>query len=735
MNASRSSRARLVAAGVALAVFPALAQAPPDSPKPDSPKKGQWVPVFPSEVELITVDAAVLDRDGHPVAGLGQDDFTLTEDGRPVEIARFEAFVLAPATTPPAEPSAVATNVAGATVPHRAFAIVVDDLRISPQLSEEARRAVRSILDAVVRDGDEVVLASTSGEAWWTARTSEDLADLRELLGRIDGRNPVRTSFDWMSEYEAFRIANFEDKPSGHDSVLGSPTIAVPGQAAASVADILPPGPSVRERVKRRWLRLGICVPVSCDGEVRARAQEIDQIRRNRTKAVLASIRQGLEALAPIRGRKALIFLSEGFLDDPMSGDRRTVAAVSREANTAVYFMDVRGLVTQPGFGHSAESGSPPDPQEVGITAFEDSVLESAGSQSLADETGGFSVRNSNDFESGARRIGEESRVFYLLGFYPPEGKPARAWRKIEVAVKRPGLTVRARRGYSLARTDTTAKKRRGRQDETPELSAATIRAVNSPHDAAEIPLRAMAYVLEPRRRDLTRVLVAVEFDADRLSYQPVGSARRTRVEASMVARLRDAARGFRHDDTLELTLFEGDAGGWRSHSREFLLPAGVAQVRVVLRDEQSGSLGSTNVRVEVPPREALRLSTPILTDRVEPDGQGGRPQVVLAVHREFPVGGKLYVEFEVFGAENDATGQPRVSAGLELRRADGQLVSQAPSSTITPAADGRLVRFVGMDLQGLEPGPYELVIDVHDEVGARSLRERESFSLTAAGH
>ena len=475
----------------------------------------------------------------------------------------------------------------------------------------------------------------------------------------------------------------------------------------------------------------------SCDPQVRARAAEIEQLRRSRTKAVLGVIRQGLEALAPIRGRKALLFLSEGFLDEALTGGRRAVATVSREANTAVYFMDVRGLVSQPGFGRTADVAASPDPQDSGVTAFEEVVLESAGAQSLADETGGFSVRNSNDFARGAQRIGEESRVFYLLGFYPPEGKSARAWRNLKVAVKRPGLTVRARRGYSLATpgADADQKRKRRKDDEPPEPSPAVVRALDSPHDATDLPLRAMAYVLEPRRDDAARVLVAVEFDAERLAYEPVGRARRARVEVSVVARLRDAARGFRHDDTMELTLYEGETAGWRSYSREFLLPAGVAQVRVVLRDATSGAPGSVTTRVEVPPPGVLRVSTPILSDQVDTEGgEAGRPQVVLAVHREFPAKGPLYVEFEVFGAAADPSGRPRVSAGLQLWSADRRLVRQAPASPIAPSPDGRVVRFVGMDLQGLEAGPYELVLEVHDEVSGRRLRGRERFSLTPAG-
>jgi len=704
---------------------------------PASAQQKQRVPVFTSEVELITVDAAVLDRDGRPVAGLTRDDFTITEDGRPVPITKFEAFVLEPLAEPPAEPSPVATNTGGTGAPRRAFAILVDDLRIAPQLSEEARRAVRSIFDAVVHEGDEVVFGTTSGDAWWTARTSQDLEDLRALLARVDGRNQVRTAYDRMSEYEAFRIANFEDKPSPRLGSVSGPTLSLPGRATAVADDPMPVGGSVRERVKLRWSTLGVCVGPSCDPQVRARAAEIELLRRSRTKDVLGVIRQGLEALAPIRGRKALLFLSEGFLDDALWGGRRAVATVSREANTAVYFMDVRGLVSQPGFGRTADVAASPNPQEAGVTAFEETVLESAGAQSLADETGGFSVRNSNDFSRGAQRIGEESRVFYLLGFYPPEGKSARAWRNLQVAVKRPDLTVRARRGYTLATptADADQKTKRRKGDEPPEPSPAVVRVLDSPHDATDIPLRAMAYVLEPRRPNATRVLVAVEFDADQLAYQPVARARRARAEVSVVARLRDEARGFRHDDTLELTLYEGQTAGWRSDSREFLLPAGVAQVRVVLRDATSGALGSVTTRAEVPPAGVLRVSTPILSDQVDAgQGEAGRPQAVLAVHREFPAKGRLYVQFEVFGAAADPAGKPRVSAGMSLWTADRRPVRQAPASPIAPSADGRVVRLVGMDLQGLEAGPYELVLDVQDEVSGRRLREGERFSLTPAG-
>src|SRR6266540_456113 len=134
-----------------------------------------------------------------------------------------------------------------------------------------------------------------------------------------------------------------------------------------------------------------------------ARAGQIDAERRMRMQAVLATVRRVIDALASVRGRKSLLLFSCGFLEDTELRPRDVVAA-SREANTAVYFVDARGLIVGPGSA-SADTAGAPDPADVGRMAFEETVLSSLGSQSLADDTGGFSIRNSNDLAAGAERI------------------------------------------------------------------------------------------------------------------------------------------------------------------------------------------------------------------------------------------------------------------------------------------------------------------------------------------
>ncbi len=444
----------------------------------------------------------------------------------------------------------------------------------------------------------------------------------------------------------------------------------------------------------------------------------------------LACVRRALEALAPVRGRKSLLLLSEGFLQD-FGSDSRAVAAASREANTAVYFVDVRGLVALPAYGTAADVGPPPDERERTAVAFEEATVESAGAAGLADDTGGFTVRNTNDLSAGVWRVAAESRVFYLLGFYPPEGKAPRQWRNLRVEVKRPGLTVRARRGYTL-RSEMASLAPAAEGASSSAVDPAVVRTLDTAHSAAGIPLRAIAYVEEPRPGDVVHVLVAAEFDA--AAVAPGGGAS-LHLEAGAQVAMRDSGRLFRQDAAVTIAAAAGEGGpAWRAFTREFELPPGVAQVRLAVRDPASGAIGSVSQRIEVPFPGEFRVSTPILTDRVEPAAPGQPPRPALAAHRVFPPGGGLYCQYEVFGAARPGTEAPRVNAAFELRRGDGETLRKAPATPIAADAEGRLVRMVGTSLEGLEDGAYELVLEVEDEVSGERLVRREPFALARPG-
>jgi VWFA-related protein len=666
-------------------------------------------PVFPSQVELITVDAVVVDGNGRPVPGLTRDDFVLIEDGKEQPVATFEAFV---ADAPPAETAPVeagarpATNEAPARTSGRSYALVVDDLSLSTGETTAVRKGLAAFLDEGLRDRDEVTIVTTSGDVWWSTRVPEGRSDLHAVVERMRGRaaDPLFAA-DYISAFEAYQIAVLEDRNIGR----------------------------VARRVIDRFYRTGACMPPpmgrdnpQCPPFVQGKARNQHAARMQQVRATLGTVRRATEALAPVRGRKALLFVSRGFVGDTQL-PLREVAAASREANVALYFIDARGLSGGQGLPSAQESGGAPDPGEVGAMAFESGTLDSAGAQDLASDTGGFTIRNTNDIGGGSSRVAEQSRVFYLLGFYPPEGKKPGDWRKLKVQVRRKGLEVHARKGYTVAKAAAPEKSEAA-------TSPLVVRALDSAHEVSGIPLRAMAYVLEPRPKGNTRVLVAAEIDARQLRFSGPEDARVGRVEVSVMATHRDTAETIAATRRVEVKLGRGEAAGWRGLAHEFDLPPGVGQIRVVARDLETNTLGAVSQRFEVPPSQGLRVSTPIITNQLAEGGDPKKPTAAIAVHRVFNPQGFLFCQLEVFGASREPRdAPPRVAVGLEVQNAEGQVVRQGAPTRVVPDPDGRLVRLLGVGLDGVGEGTYALIVTVKDEVSGASLERRETFQLARA--
>jgi hypothetical protein len=151
------------------------------------------------------------------------------------------------------------------------------------------------------------------------------------------------------------------------------------------------------------------------------------------------------------------------------------------------------------------------------------------------------------------------------------------------------------------------------------------------------------------------------------------------------------------------------------------------------VRDRRGDRIGSVTHRFDVPSLEGFRISTPILSDRVDTPNGAASPRPVLIAHRTFTADATLYCQFAAYNAAVDpSSGKPRVSSSWRLQTADGQPVREHATKDLTPGPDNGLVRLYGVTLSGLRPGEYELVIDVRDEVGVRTVQAREPFTVTA---
>jgi VWFA-related protein len=670
-------------------------------------------PTFPAEVEQVTVDVVVVDRDGRPVTNLKSDDLEVYEDGVRQAIVSFDAVEVPPvprAAAPIPARSRVSTNATAKNARRgRSFVVVFDDLHLSPARAAQAKGAVAEFLGQETREGDRVTLVAASGGAWWTSRLPEGREELLEAAKHLQGRLPRETRRDHLSDYEAMRIHVFRDS-------------------------------AVIDRVQRRFETYGLMTVTQQSQHVRdfvatedpvvtSRAAEVYYEATARNRTTLEAIERALNGLVEIKGRKSLILVSEGFIYDPELDVFRRIITASRRANTAIYFVNGRGLEGLP-FALDAEISTVLPQEDIGF-AFSEASETAEGSESLAADSGGFTLRNSNDLAGGFRRIAEETRAYYLVGYNPKNSARDGAFRKIQVKVPgRKGVQVRARKGYYAASGLAAAPK------EKAEVDTAIQRALDSPYDRDDIPLRMTDFVREETLLDKARVFLAAEVDIQALGLKDEDGRAADTLQYLLVAVHRDTGELFRSDQKVELNLpHETHAllsRTWLPIVRDFQLRRGRYRAKVVVRDTASGKVGTVSHDFEVPDIAEFRASTPVLSDLKEQAPDGGE-QLALLARRDFAQGMALYCQLEVYGAARlEDSGLPRVSMGYEVRKSDGTILTRDPPSLIAPTSRGAVSRMIGFSLEAVAPGDYELSMRIRDELSGKTLVLREPFHVSA---
>jgi VWFA-related protein len=680
-------------------------------------QESQEPPKFPAQIEQVTVDAVVTDKKGNPITGLTAADFTVLEDGVPQTVVNFEAVQLpatASATTP--QKPRVSTNTDPASRVGRTFVVVFDDIHMTRFNAIPAKKAIAEFLKSGVREGDHVTLVATGGTAWWSARMEAGRDELIALLKRFEGRNIPDSSQDRMSDYEAMRIQVYND-------------------------------PDVMARVSRRYQNLGISNQTGPsqganqslsssdsvgDPMVRSKAGDVYFQSVSKNRITLALLERVLSSLTTSKGRKAVILISDGFIYDPNLDEFKTVVQASRRANAAIYSVQSGGLSGMSDF-MSAEFGNALADQDVG-SALLDNSLAADGSDSIANDSGGFVVRNTNDLTRGIQRIAQESQSYYLLGYIPTNTKPDGRFRKIELRLARKGIDVRARKGYYAPLEGKAPPKKPAGVD--PVIQE----ALDSPYEMPDIPLRMTAYVFDETMLGKANTTVLVEADVKDLGFKEQEGRLVDSLEFLMVTAHRESGEYFRYDQKVDMKLQpstrERLLKTWFPISRDFELAPGGYQAKIVVRDKNTGRIGTVTHDFEVPDLTSFRTSSLILSDSLRPDPEGKPiPHPVPLARRTFETGpdAKLFGQFTVFGAAKEkATGMPNVTAGYQIRSSDGTVQAEMQPSTIKPTSLGKLFRTVGNKLDGFPPGDYEFVLSVKDELAGKTLEIREPFTLVA---
>ena len=671
-------------------------------------------PTFPAQLEQVTVDVVVTDGKGNPIPGLRQEDLQVLEDGVPQTVVSFEAFsVPAAAAEKPAPLPRVSTNTGKDEGSHgRTFVILFDDVHSTAGTAQRAKVAIAEFLNKSTREGDRVTVAATAGGAWWTARMEAGRDALLELVKHLEGRYVPDTGRDRMTDYEAMRIHVFRD-----ETVMNRVERRFD---SSGVATMRRPGQGQNHETFR----------ATEDPLITGRAAEVYYTALARNRTTLRALERSLNALVGLRGRKSLILVSEGFIYDPGLLEFKGIVDASRRANAAIYFVNTRGLEALP-LSLEADISTALAPEDMGL-AFSQAEEDTGGSESLAADSGGFAVRNTNHLAGGLERIGDETRTYYLVGYNPKNTTRDGAFRKIQVKVLgRKGTRVRARKGYyapSDAKTPLLAKR---------PVDTVFQEALDAPYAVNDVPLRMTHFVREETLLGKARVLLATEVDIRGLGFEEKGGQRVGSVQFLLVASQRETGEHFRYDQTVDLALvpatYERMAKAGLPIVRDFELGPGAYQAKIVVRDKATERVGTVIHDFEVPDPGAFRVSTPVLSDVRETtaEGQPGDRLAILA-RRDFQPEGSLFCQLEVYGATKEQESRlPKVSMGYEVRRlSDGALYTRDPPSRIMPSAQGTLSRMIGFSLEGAAPGGYELVIQLKDDYSGKTLELREPFDI-----
>ena len=162
-----------------------------------------------------------------------------------------------------------------------------------------------------------------------------------------------------------------------------------------------------------------------------------------------------------------------------MDSDLREVYDAANRNNVAIYAVDPRGL---PGFEFDIN-------ENIGLqTDHEVPQLDDGHAADAGGETDGRAIVNRNDLAAGMKQIMRDSSAYYLLGYNSTQAPTDGKFHEIKVRVKRPGVQVRARKGYWALTADDGARAgaaeagaaEAGRERRSPPSSRAVARAASS---------------------------------------------------------------------------------------------------------------------------------------------------------------------------------------------------------------------------------------------------------------
>jgi VWFA-related protein len=578
-------------------------------------------PIFRATTDLVRVDVVVRDRNGAIVRGLKAEDFVLQEDGKAQQITTFDFEEIATTAPPPSAPvapvlglqqlqaaaAARAVTVAPPPSPgarpeavvdlsgRRMIMLLFDTSSMQPEEVDRAVKSANEYVDRQMAPADLIAVATVGQSLTILREFTPDREALKAALGALDATSGT----------------GFEQPVTADTADLSSET---------DPAD-LPLDDS----------EFGI----------------FNNDRRLRAMRVLC------EAMAPIEQKKAMMYFSGGMARSGSDNEveLRAVTNACNRASTSIYTVDSRGLTAvvpggaagrggRGGAGAAVFSGRSMLSQFASLNASQETLT------TLAADTGGQAFLDTNDFAPAFARMQRDTSAYYLLGYQTTNTAKDGKFRKISVRLRNPasGVRVEARAGYYAA-ADFAHLGKNDRERQLQDQIASPVSSTDVPvvattswfritNDRFYVPVSiAVPGSAVPTTPPTARPSTALGTGAGGApgainpnDTRPVATVDLLGVVADEqgrpVGRIRDALN-IPANQAAEIATKQ------LQYQSGVTLPAGHFRVKVAVRENTNGSMGTFEFPITIPDLKAepIKVSPVVLSTqlRLARGGPGGR--------------------------------------------------------------------------------------------------------------
>ncbi len=717
MNASP-----LLAVALSVTIFSVLlAQTPPQSPTKPKPGDDEVVRVT---TNLVQVDAVVTDKNGKQVTDLRPEDFEILEDGKPRKVTAC-SYVSVDSKPTISSSSAEVVKNAPPLPPNplrpeqvrRTIVFAIDDIGLSMHSLQVLKGALKRFVEEKMQPGDLVALVRTRDGSGALQRFT---TDKRQLYASID-------SLRWQCPNRA-----------GTSGLRPSPCAPAPYQYYGSLKHTLTSLTYILEGLRTLPGRKAMVLVTDSFATLPNPADLLIGAKGNKPEPGAmpdASLSRADDSSSPTQDPSKYLDLGRG------------LTQLSNQASVVIYGMDGRGLVPinltaednhdvaqtfSQGPLNDAINGTLLDHRSAQVLATQQ------GLQELAHQTGGFAVINNNDLGTGIARITDDMNGYYLIGYRPDDStfrkRNGRApFHDITLKVKRPGLSVRSRKGFYGVPDEKLAPA-------TPKTKEAEmVAALESPFAAGEVRLRLTTLFGNVPKSSFVRTLLHIDTRDLTFKDQPDGwhqaifdvlasSYGENGLVADYLSRTETIrARGKTYANLLRYGL-----------NYNLLVPIkkpGPYQLRAAVRDSATERIGSAYQFIEIPELNKGRLvlsgiaissavldlaslsSDSAVYNASAAEGEQAQPTPAV---RRFKPGMLLDYRYVVYNAlPGPKSNLPDLTAQVRLFH-EGELVASQEEPTIDTSRlqidPKRLSSKGSLRLSGeLIPGQYVLQIIVTD--------------------